>query len=58
MIAYSIVVWSSQIPTLILYFNLICLQLQGLFGQSEWISVAVGFSLLLGVLLVLKFDLG
>lgn len=32
MIAYAFVVWIGQIPTLVVYYNLICIQLEGLFG--------------------------
>lgn len=58
MIIYSFVVWIGQIPLLILYYNLICIQLQGLFGESEWISIAVGCALLIGSIKVLSVDLG
>ena len=58
MIVYSFVVWIGQIPLLILYYNLICIQLEGLFGESEWISIVVGCALLLGSIQVLSVDLG
>jgi amino acid permease len=58
MIVYSFVVWIGQIPLLILYYNLICIQLEGLFGESGWISIVVGCALLLGSIQVLSVDLG
>lgn len=58
MIAYAFIIWSSEIPILALYYNLICLQIEGLIGHQDWISWFVFSGLLIGTILVLYFDYG
>jgi hypothetical protein len=58
MVVYAFVIWIGQIPLLILYYNLICIQLEGLFGESELISIVVGCALLIGTIQIICVDLG
>jgi hypothetical protein len=46
MVAYALIIWSGQVPTLIIYFKLICLQISGLVGDNQWIGVIVALALL------------
>lgn len=55
---YAIIVFCSQLPSHIIYFNLICLQLEGLLGYQSWIGIAVGLGLLTKVFAVIYFDFG
>ena len=41
-----------------MYFNLICLQIEGLIGQFDWISSVVFLGLFIGTILVLYYDYG
>lgn len=58
MTVYAFIIWSSEIPILALYYNLICLQIEGLIGHQDWISIAVFIFLLIGTILVFYFDYG
>jgi amino acid permease len=56
--AYSLIIWCGNIPLLIIYFKLICLQLEGLIGEHSWISIVIALALLVGIMLVVHFDIG
>jgi amino acid permease len=58
MIAYALIIWSGQIPTLILYYNLICLQIEGILGQDDWFGIMVGLALAVEVFIIVCFNVG
>lgn len=58
MMAYAFIIWCSEIPILAMYFNLICLQIEGLIGHYDWISSVVFLGLFIGTIVVLYFDYG
>jgi amino acid permease len=35
LVGYSVILWTRKIPSIILYFKLICLQIEGLIGHKE-----------------------
>jgi amino acid permease len=56
--AYALIIWCGNIPVLIIYFKLICLQLEGLIGEHSWISIVIVLALLVEILLVVHLDIG
>jgi amino acid permease len=46
MTIYAFIIFCGQIPSLIIYFNLICPQLEGLIGYQSWIGIIVALVLL------------
>jgi len=59
MVVYSFCMWFSFVPYFIIYFRLICLQLEGIIGYyPEVIGLAVTIFLIAEVILVQKFHIG
>ena len=53
MIGYSLIIWFSFIPFLILRFKVICHEVSSLFGyDSDWIALSICLSLILLTLTV------
>ena len=49
---YSIIIWLSFVPFVVLIFNLICLEIVGLIGyRSDWVVLAVSLFLVSGTIL-------
>jgi hypothetical protein len=55
-VIYNTFIWISFIPTLIIYFRLICIQLNGLLGEHSFISVIVFIMLFVLILAVRLLD--
>jgi amino acid permease len=58
MTIYAFIIFCGQIPTLMVYFNLICLQLEGLIGYQPSIGIIVVLVLLVTAFIVVYFDIG
>jgi amino acid permease len=57
--AYSFCMWFSFVPYFIIYFRLICLQLEGIIEYyNEMIGFAAAFLLIAEVILIQKFRIG
>ena len=55
---YSGFIWFSFIPVFIIYFRLIVLQFQGLFGYYEWFGPVVAVLLIIYITIIRYFNLG
>lgn len=58
MTGYNFFIWFSFIPLFIIYFRLICLQLNGLFGANDLYAPAVFLFLLVEIMVVKRYGLG
>jgi hypothetical protein len=47
-----------KIPSIVLYFKLICLQIEGLIGHKEYIGITVALIIIFEVFVVVYFDVG
>lgn len=53
MVAYNLFVWASFIAFLLIYYRIICLQIQGLIGyHSSWVPPIVTIVLIIGVIII------
>lgn len=59
MTAYSFILWLGTTPTLIIYFKIICLQVEGLIGNhSKWIAPLICLFLIIVIILIRIFHFG
>lgn len=58
-VAYGLFVWLSFISFLLIYFRIICLQIQGLLGyHSDWVPIAVALVLIIAIIFIRVYHLG
>ena len=55
---YSFLIWFSFLPYFIVYFRLIVLQLQGIFGYYSWFGPAVAVLLIVYITTIRYFNVG
>lgn len=59
MIGYGFFIWISFIPNFLIYFRLICLNIEGLMGyHSDWLAFWVMVSLVVGITFIRMFHFG
>ncbi len=59
MVAYSFIIWLSFMPGLLIYFRIICLQIEGLMGyHSDSVGPLVVIGLVILVIIIRIFHVG
>lgn len=58
-VAYSLFIWLSFISFLLIYFRIICLQIQGLMGyHAHWVAPAVALVLIIAIIIIRVYHIG
>ena len=55
---YGLFIWFSFMPLFVIYFRLIVLQLQGLFGYYSWFGPVVAAFLIIYITIIRYFNVG
>jgi hypothetical protein len=55
---YSLIIWISFLPIFLIYFRLIVLQFEGLFGESQFTAPLSALALFIAICLVRIWDVG
>lgn len=53
MVGYSFFIWFSFVPIFMIYFRLVCLQIEGLMGyHTNWLGTAVAVGLIILIIII------